>query len=244
MLSWRLFCLGGKKVLIIEIALGIVLGAALLYLIFVPEFWIFVGCLLLLGICALFWSEIIEFMSFALLIILAMIGWVIIWMTYDKIRKWLARDKTSVSLVQKNTEKEENKEQYSIQNTKTPQIGYICIGRIAEGEYFMYLNSQQYKIKEKETYLELQDSSKHPFFGWPFCVFLNPTAKILKRNFWYTDKCYAIVSTGTEYTVFEDSVYTNQITINRICSLDDCISDWLQSKNENLIQTNKGEKDA
>lgn len=233
MLSWRLFCLGGKKVLIIEIALGIVLGAALLYLIFVPEFWMFVGGLLLLGVCALFWSEIVEFMEVLLLIIFAMFGLVMIGVVYDKIKEWFAHNKTSESLAQKNTEKEENKEHAYIQNTKAPQIGYICIGYTIDGEYFIYINSQKYKIREKETYLEQRESSKYPFCGWPFCVFLNPNDETLKHNLWYEDKAYAIVSTGTEYTSFENNIYTNKITIEKICTLEECIANW-----------QKGEKDA
>lgn len=114
MLSWRLFCLGGKKVLIVEIALGIVLGAVLLYLIFIPEFWKFLGGLLLLGIGALFWSEIIKFMEYVVVpLLLVFFGFLMLVAIYEKIKGWLMRDTTPALPTQEFEDKEHNSETQS-----------------------------------------------------------------------------------------------------------------------------------
>ena len=42
-----------------------------------------------------------------------------------------------------------------------------------------------------------------------------------------------LVKTAQQYTSFENNIYTNKITIEKICTLEECIANW-----------QKGEKDA
>ncbi|MBR6685305.1 MAG: hypothetical protein IKL37_03495 [Alphaproteobacteria bacterium] len=100
--------------LIIEIALGIVLGVVLLYLICIPEFLKFLGGLLLLGVGALFWSEIIEFIEhFVVPLLLVFFGFLMFVAIYKKIKGWLMRDTTPALPTQEFEDKEHNSETQS-----------------------------------------------------------------------------------------------------------------------------------
>ena len=60
--------------LILEIALGLVLGVILLNLIFTPGFWVFLGGVLFLGIILIFWSEIVSFLEIVFILIFILIA--------------------------------------------------------------------------------------------------------------------------------------------------------------------------
>lgn len=85
--------------LILEIALGLVLGIVLLNLICIPEFWAFLGlgllCVVGLGVVVIFWNEILELFQVLGVLFLVFLLLCLLFVVAEAIKDFFAKKKQS-----------------------------------------------------------------------------------------------------------------------------------------------------